>query len=185
MGRWLAIATIAASLPLGAQSAAACDGGSDNPMVSSESFGVAGCKQYAPRYHTRDYVGEGARGYTRYAGDDPMVWSDDQWRSSLMSGYARDYDNRYDFRFRRAGGQHVVKRIERVIIMDEQRDERMVVKPRARGPKIVTLGGVEPLEHARSAAHQCRGALILTWKAAVPRSKCVEHGPRDRVRRVP
>lgn len=156
-------------------------------MVSSESFGVGGCKRHAPRYHTSAYLGEDARGYVRRVSDDPMVWSDTRWRGTLFDGYARDSDDRYDRRFRREGDSvHVIRRVERIVIREApQLSSDAAVKPE--GPKLAfgqRNAETDRFERgARFVGNQCRGILVLRWTAGVPRSKCHEAG--GRIRRMP
>jgi hypothetical protein len=173
------------------QSAVARDGcpHSDNPMTSSEGFGVASCKRYVPRYHSRDHLGEGARGYARRPSADPMVWSDARWRSTLMGGYARARDRRYDLRFRRAvAGEHRIVRIEKLIVEGATHAEpssRQIVKPRGAKSAYLRRNAETDLLERGSAfvGSQCRGVLVLTWKAGVARSQCV--AGNTRIRRAP
>lgn len=156
-------------------------------MVSSESFGVATCRQRAPRYHTNNYLGEGARGYARRAAHDPMVWSDARWRGTLLGGYARNTNDRYDRRFRRSGGETlVVRRVERVVIRQAAALPAETVAQR-RGPKLAfgqRNAETQRFERgSRFVGNQCRGILVLRWTAGVPRSKCHEAG--GRIRRMP
>lgn len=157
-------------------------------MTWSEGYGASTCKVHAPRYHIRDFRGEGARGHARANSEDPMVWSDNQWRSTLMGGYARDYDSRYDRRSRRAAAN--VVRIERRVEIAIERGPAVEVagQPATRqGPKLVGLRGrvdIERMEQSsRFTGHHCRGILVLTWKAGVARSRCYD-GP-SRIRRAP
>lgn len=156
-------------------------------MVSSESFGVAGCKRRAPRYHTGTYVGEGARGYARPVSHDPMVWSDTRWRSTLFGGYAQDSDDRYDRRFRRGGSDvQVIRRIERIVIREAPRPSSGVaVMPK--GAKLAfgqRNADTDRFERgSRFVGSKCRGILVLRWTAGVPRSKC--HEASGRFRRAP
>lgn len=156
-------------------------------MVSSESFGVAGCKRHAPRYHSQDFRGEGARGYAARASEDPMVWSDARWRSTLFGGYARNSDDRYDRRFRRAGGDvRVIRRVERIVIQEApQISSNVTVQPKgaklAFGQRNAETDRFE--RGARFVGNQCRGILVLRWTAGVPRSKC--HEASGRIRRIP
>jgi hypothetical protein len=149
----------------------------DNPMASSEGFGMATCHNRGPRYFTTTHLGEGARGYARRVSSDPMVWSDAKWRSRLFGGYARTYDDKYDRRFRRTATpvRHVVRRIERVFVTSMTRLETtkaVLVKPR--GPKITNLRTRE------SIGHGCRGILVLRWGAAGERARCYENRRRIR-----
>jgi hypothetical protein len=159
---------------------------SDNPMTSSEGFGVASCKRYVPRYHSRDHLGEGARGYARRASSDPMVWSDARWRSTLMGGYARTSDRRYDLRFRRVVERRIV-RIEKLIVESTTPDQvsRQIVKPRGAKSAYLRRNAETDLLERGSAfvGSQCRGVLVLTWKAGVARSQCVAGDTR--IRRAP
>lgn len=185
MIRTLALAAALVSLTT-VQAAVASDcARSDTPMMSSEGFGVAACKQYAPREH----LGEGVRGYAR-AGSDPMVWSDARWRSTLMGGYARSGNGRYDRRFRRrmVDAPRIVRTIEAVVIArtpaPEPATERLAKR---RGPKFAYLrrkAETERLEQGSNfVGHQCRGILVITWKAGVARPQCLDSNAR--IRRAP
>lgn len=157
---------------------------SENPMSWSEGFGIASCKRQAPRHHSRDFSG-----YTRHVSEDPMVWSETTWRTSLM-GYARGNDDRFDRRTHRvAMGKPPIVRveIEKVIVADVPGEQPapQVVKPK--GPKISYLrkraDAERPERGADFVGHQCRGILVLTWKAGVARSKCLDS--RTRIHRAP
>lgn len=189
MNKWFAAALLSSLtvfLSDGASARSHC-ASSDSPMVSSESFGVAGCKRHAPRYHSQDFRGEGARGYAARASEDPMVWSDARWRSTLFGGYARNSDDRYDRRFRRAGGDvHVIRRVERIVIREAPRTSSDVtVQPKgaklAFGERNAETDRFE--RGSRFVGNQCRGILVLRWTAGVPRSKC--HEASGRIRRIP
>lgn len=152
-------------------------GRSDNPMVWGNGFGVSQCRAHKPRYHRDAFKGERARGYAQRS--DPLVWPDSQWGSTLFGGYARDYDSRYDRRFRRGGGHGVHRdvRIERRVEITVRDDlDFEVEKPKARraryissrtpgdmraGPGVLRFGG-----------HDCRGVLVLTWGSLGGKSRC-------------
>lgn len=163
-----------------------CAGSSTNPMVSSESFGVSGCKRHAPRYHTRDHLAERARGYTQHASSDPMVWSDTQWRSSLMGGYSPASDDRYDRRFRReAGDTRDVQVIERIIVLESVPPlERMKSRAKPPAPKRIRVGDdglAEIIENSsRFRGHRCSGILVLRWGAGGSRARCYNSSTRVR-----
>ena len=147
----------------------------DNPMVWSEGFGVSQCRAHRPRYHTRKHDGEAARGYA--APSDPMVWSDTQWRSTLMDGYSRNYDSRYDHRFRREKTEshrvRVEQRVEVTVLSDEAIAE---LDEQARGPKHLNVrtGGEFRSNRGvlRFGGHDCRGVLVLTWGSLGSKSRC-------------
>jgi hypothetical protein len=173
-------------VPIFDATAGACRGRDrDNPMVASEGFGVATCATRGPRYHSRDFRGESARGYMRRNVSDPMVWSDAQWRSTLMSGYARDDDSRYDRRFRRAapGGTRVVRSVARVIITNDTSATlaEAQVAPRRSMAMRVRDGETDVMENRSGfAGHKCSGILVLRWGAAGSRARC--HNDKGRVR---
>lgn len=147
----------------------------DNPMVWNEGFGVSQCRAHRPRYHTRKHDGESARGYA--AASDPMVWSDTQWRSTLMGGYSHTYDSRYDRRFRREhtapARVRVEQRIEVTIL-----DEAALPEPEetARGPKHLNMRTAGEFKTNRGVlrfgGHDCRGVLVLTWGSLGSKSRC-------------
>lgn len=183
MNRMLALA---ATVVLLLNTVAVADDGctdSENPMAWSEGFGVASCKRKAPRHRSRDFSG-----YARHVSEDPMVWSETTWRTSLMD-YTRGNDARFDRRFHRvATGKPPIVRIEieKVTITDTALEEQaQSVKPK--GPKIAYLRrsaeGDRSERGANFVGHQCRGILVLTWKAGVARSKCLDS--RTRIRRAP
>jgi hypothetical protein len=161
----------------------------DNPMVSSEGFGIATCHKRGPRYFTAAYLGESARGYARRVASDPMVWSDAKWRSRLFGGYARTYDDKYDRRFRRgAVAAHVARRIERVFVTATTHIETtQTLARKARGPKIAHLrssDGADMIENSSSfVGHRCSGILVLRWGAAGSRARCYES--KGRIRMAP
>jgi hypothetical protein len=115
-----------------------------------------------------------------------MVWSDARWRSSLMGGYARTYNDSYDRRFRRSGGAAHAQHRVRVVVskaMTVQTVEQRAEKPRrARLINMRTRGDAERyLENSsKFAGHRCNGILVLTWKAGGARSRCHESTGRIR-----
>jgi hypothetical protein len=147
----------------------------DNPMVWSEGLGVSQCRVHRARYHTRKHEGEAARGYA--SASDPMVWSDTHWRSTLMDGYSRNYDSRYDRRFRRerASGHHVriERRVELTILAD---DAIAALEEQAPGPKHLNMRTAGEFRTnpgvLRFAGHDCRGVLVLTWGSLGSKSRC-------------
>jgi hypothetical protein len=156
-------------------------------MVSSSSFGVAKCHARGPRYFTRSYLGEGARGYAQRTSSDPMVWSDSRWRSTLFGGYTRTYNDSYDRRFRAGASDDVrVRRDVRVIVRTtETAEEVEPAKPkRARLINMRTRGDAERyLENSsKFSGHRCNGILVLTWKAGGARATCHESKGRIRTR---
>lgn len=158
----------------------------DNPMVSSATYGLAKCHARGARYFTRAFLGEGARGYARRASSDPMVWSDARWRSSLMGGYARTYNDSYDRRVRRGAAALQARHVVRVVVtkaMTQETIEPKVEKPRrARLINMRTRGDAERyLENSsKFTGHRCNGILVLTWKAGGARSRCHESTSRIR-----
>jgi len=186
----LAIAALAVSaLTIGDAAARPCSRNHDNPMMTSDGFGVAHCAKRGPRYHTRDYLGEGARGYARRASSDPMVWSDAQWRSRLMGGYARDYDRRYDRRFRHSGPPEtrVVRALARVIITNAPSAEAVsepAKPPRSRLLHVRGTGNVDVMSNRSGfAGNQCPGILVLRWGAGGSRARCYTNQGRVRTLR--
>ncbi len=156
-------------------------------MVSSESFGVSTCHERGPRYHIHDYDGEAARGYVQIASSDPMVWVDDQWRSSLFGSYNETTSSGYDQRFRRAPAQ-IVKRVEKRLVMrdlEDERDAEEVIRPR--GPKHINVRTPGEMKTStgvlRFSGHDCRGVLVLTWGSLGSRSRCYDG--RSKIRTMP
>lgn len=159
----------------------------DNPMVSSESFGVAKCHARGARYFTRSYLGEGARGYAARVSSDPMVWSDSRWRGTLFDGYTQTYNDTYDRRFRQAEPEDtVVHRDVHVIVrtgIAVEPIDAVPAKPRrARLINMRTRADAERyLENSsKFSGHRCSGILVLTWKAGGARSQCHEGTGRIR-----
>lgn len=175
----LLAALVAAVSPiLVSQEAAAGSGcrASDNPMVWHEGFGVSRCTQL------------NARGTVRRASSDPMVWSDNRWRSTLFGGYRRDYDTRYDRRFRRAEVSPTrIVRVETVIVVDRQAEPAAAEATKNPGPKRAYLKRNAETDRwqkgSQAMGHRCSGILVLTWKAGVPRSQCFDND--NRIRRAP
>jgi hypothetical protein len=132
-------------------------------------------------------LGEGARGYARRVASDPMVWSDAKWRSRLLGGYARTYDDKYDRRFRRGAvaARYVTRRIQRGFVTATTHIETTEeLAPKRRGPKIARLrasDGADMIENSSSfVGHRCRGILVLRWGAAGSRARCYESTGRIR-----
>ena len=171
------------SLPAGAR-AEACAADPDDPMSWSESFGVAQCRTRAARYHADDYNGEKARGYADRS--DPMVWSDEQWRSTLFPGYARTYDDRYDRRVRREAPStaQTTLRVERQIDIKIVSDAEHAREERPRGPKLIRRHAPSDMKTTtgvlRFGGHDCRGVLVLTWGTLGSKSRCYSENGRVR-----
>jgi hypothetical protein len=143
--------------------------------------GVARCAKRGPRYHTDDFKGERARGYAKSS--DPMVWNDNQWRSTLFDGYARTYDRRYDQRVRpRPSAVKVDVRRERRVEIEIRNGAQADVEAKPRGPKhlnVRTRGEFRTNPGVlRFAGHDCRGILVLTWGALGSKSRCYDSGGR-------
>lgn len=159
----------------GAGMAQAC-GNPDDPMSWNEGFGVARCAERGPRYHTRDFKGEAARGYAGRS--DPMVWDDNQWRGTLFDGYARTYDRRYDQRTRPSHAPKVEVRHERRV--DIRIVESKTAEPEAkpRGPRLINMRTRSDMRTTpgvlRFGGHDCRGVLVLTWGTLGSKSRCYE-----------
>lgn len=157
-------------------------GDSDNPMVWDEGFGASQCRAHRPRYDARRPVGNAATDAS-----DPMVWSDKQWGSSLMGGYSRNYDSRYDLRYRRdQAAAHPVrfeKRVEVTILADDAVD---LVEESARGPKHLNMRTAGEFKAnpgvLRFGGHDCRGVLVLTWGSLGSKSRCHVGDPLRSVR---
>jgi hypothetical protein len=192
MGKTVLVAIVAfaiSALAIGDAAARPCSRDRDNPMVASDGFGVTRCAKRGPRYHTRDYLSEGARGYARRASSDPMVWSDARWRSRLMGGYARDYDHRYDRRFRRSepGEVRVARSVARVIITNARQAEAMSEPPKPPRSSLLQIrgrGAVDVMSNRSGfAGHQCPGVLVLRWGASGSRAHCYTNQGRVRTPR--
>jgi len=159
----------------------------DNPMVSNSSFGVAKCHARGARYFSRSYLGEGARGYASRASEDPMVWSDSRWRSTLLSGYAQTYNDRYDRRFRRAAHDDMMARLDvRVIVTTGPAIDSAESEPaKPRRARLINMRTRADAEHylqnsSKFSGHRCGGILVLSWKAGGARSQCYEGKGRVR-----
>lgn len=178
-------AVLATVMSLDDASARSRCGDSRSPMVTSQGYGVAACRGHAPRYYSRAHLGEGARGYMRRTSSDPMVWSDARWRSSLMGGYVRNTDSRFDRRFRHDGGGEirVVKHVERIVVIEEAAAPAKATPAKKRKSRLISLGGdrEEIIENSsRFRGHRCSGILVLTWGAGGSRARCYDE--RGRIR---
>lgn len=151
----------------------------DNPMVWSDGYGASQCRVHQPRYDSRDVARERTRGYAAAA--DPMVWSDTQWRSTLMGGYSRNTDSRYDRRFRREHAARPQVRNERQIEVTIRQGDA-ADEAGARGPKLLngrTRGEFKTTSGVlRFGGHDCRGVLVLTWGSLGGKSRCHENNSR-------
>jgi hypothetical protein len=180
--RWtLLFGLLAISMAAGAANAQSCGANPDDPMVWNEGFGVSSCRETRSRYHINDYEGEAARGYSQSS--DPMVWSDDQWRSTLFDGYSHNSDSRYDRRFRREADVAPPVAVEREVEVIVRQDGEASVKPaehrgwryvnRRTPPDTKTPNGV-----LRFDGHGCKGVLVLTWGKLGGKQRCYEGGAR-------
>jgi hypothetical protein len=151
----------------------------NDPMVTSESFGLSTCRERGPRYHIHDFAGEAARGYAQASSDDPMVWSSDQWRSDLMGGYSETSHAGYDNRFERGGhvGHHVVRKMVR-IKMDIDADNADVAIAKRKGARMVSLDGkirtAADTSITRGAHGRCQGILVIRYGEG---SRCLNRKP--------
>jgi hypothetical protein len=156
----------------------------DDPMAWSEGFGIGECRARAAGYHRDDYDGEQARGYADSS--DPMVWSDEQWRSTLFPGYARNYDDRYDRRSRREARSMAQQalRVERQVEISIVNDAEHADNERPRGPKLITPRAPSDMKTTtgvlRFGGHDCRGVLVLTWGTLGSKSRCYSGDGRVR-----
>jgi hypothetical protein len=154
----------------------------DNPMMTSESYGVALCRVHRERYRVRADRGHRPR---RTGADDPMVWSDHQWRSDLFAGYSRTYDDRYDRRGR-PEARHRLRThvVAEVLIASAPQPVTSRAKPVRRGPKLLsTRQSGNPKAGPgvlRFSGNSCRGVLVLTWGTLGARERCHEAGGRVR-----
>jgi len=171
----LAIAAIVGWTGVGARADERC-GDVSSPMVTSEGFGLGTCASRVPDYHRDDWAGHAPRGYARHASaDDPMVWSDDQWRTDLMNGTDLR-DDRYDRRFHRDSRPVVrIRRIEvhrafsRPIEMTVRRSEDRPLDLRQRRSRM----------SVKRAGHHCAtGVLVLTWTGTGEKARCLSSGRR-------
>ena len=144
-------------------------GDSENPMSSTEGFGVAQCRTYAPRYDARAVPAP--RHYA--SAEDPMVWSDDQWRTSLFD-YNETSNGAYDRRERQAAPQHMDVEIEPPAAVESGAEPVQAVKPR--GPKLMDARSRREIT-ARPGVlqfegHKCNGVLVLTVGEAGTIARC-------------
>jgi hypothetical protein len=167
--------------------AGSCGGDPDDPMAWSDGFGIGECRARAARYHRDDYDGQQARGYAESS--DPMVWSDDQWRSTLLPGYERAYNGRYDRRFRREArsGAPQALRVERQVEISIVNEAGHADNARPRGPKLIPPRAPSDMKTTsgvlRFGGHDCRGVLVLTWGTLGSKSRCYSGNGRVRAPR--
>lgn len=182
-------ALIGATLFAASAHAGTCRVDPIDPMSWSESFGVSTCKARGPRYDVRDFTGEGARGYAQASSDDPMVWSDDQWRSDLMGGYADDAPSGYDNRFHRE--RHVEQRIVRKNIRIMMDDDAEIALAKRKGARMVSLDGKirsnSDTTITRGAPGRCQGILVIRYGegSRCLNRKAVPLAPRGKLKDVP
>lgn len=156
---------------VGAAGPARSDCAGDSPMHFSERFGVATCRAHEPRYDS-----PASTAAVRFASaEDPMVWSDDQWRTSLFN-YNEATNGAYDRRARGPAPQRVEVEVERRVIDDERHAPVASAKPR--GPKIIDAGSRRQINARpgvlRFEGHNCRGVLVLTVGEAGTTARCKE-----------
>lgn len=167
---------IGATLLVASAEARDCRASSIDPMAWSQSFGVSTCRAKGPRYHINDFAGEAARGYMQASSNDPMVWSDDQWRSDLMGGYADDPHSGYDNRFERS--RHVERRIERHMRVIVTSDEDVVAIDKRKGPRMISLDGkirsYGDTDITRGSRSSCQGILVIRYGQG---SRCLNRKP--------
>ena len=156
----------------------------DNPMAWNEGFGASQCRVRRPRYHSHDYDGEGARGYT--AASDPMTWPDSQWHSTLMDGYSRTYDSRYDRRFRRESTGTQIRVERQIEVTIRQNGEAIAPEPQPRRPKLLNMRSASDFKAntgvLRFGGHDCHGVLVLTWGSLGSKMRCYTSGGRIKTR---
>lgn len=154
-----------------------CDD-SDNPMATSEGFGIARCAAHGRRYHIDDFAGERVHGYARHASnDDPMVWSDDQWRTDLMS-YSDVSDDRYDRRFHHmAKPLRVVRRVIHLFVTPIEATIRTAIRGEEKSFNLRTLIRDSRSSSAGGIGHSCpNGVLVLRWTGYREKAECVTSG---------
>jgi hypothetical protein len=159
----------------------------NDPMVSAESFGLSTCRDRGPRYHIHDFAGEAASGYGQASSDDPMVWSQDQWRTDLM-GFRENTNDGYDDRFHRARGvaQRVVRKIVRI-----EMDDDGAMSDKRKGPRMVSLDGkirtVAETSITRGAHGRCQGILVIRYGegSRCLNRKAVPTEPKGKLRTIP
>lgn len=163
----------------------------NDPMVSSESFGISTCRMHGPRFDIRDFDGEGARGYAETSSDDPMVWADDQWRSDLMGGYADSEHGGYDNRFRRERHveHHMVRKEIEVVMADDETDVAIAKRKSAR---MVSLDGKirgvsSDTTITRAIPGRCQGILVIRYGegSRCLNRKAVPVEPRGKLKIIP
>jgi hypothetical protein len=162
-------------------------GAADDPMTTSESFGLALCdRRSAPRYHRDDYSGRPQR---RMNSEDPMVWDARQWSGSLMTRFARGTDSRVDRRFRVHDGDGMVEIqirrtiAERWVSAVQESVERARPQVRVFGGNNNKLGARAPFVRAKKETCGGRGPAILVWTGARAERACAPVGVwRGRIR---
>jgi len=166
-----------------ASAGASCDDG-DNPMATSEGFGISRCAMHGRRYHIDDFAGERVRGYVRHTNsDDPMAWSDDEWRTDLMS-YSNVNDDRYDRRFHHVAPlTRVVQRIIHVYFAPPIEATIRTMGPE-HGASLKLRGSLRELDVRRAGplGHSCPdgGILVLRWTGYGERASCMSSRPMRR-----
>ena len=144
-------------------------GDSESPMAMTGEFGVSACRPHAPRYDAPVRSAEPAR----YASaEDPMAWSDDQWRTSLFD-YNETANGAYDRRGRATPQRAEVEIVKRVVV-EQKAAPTATVQPR--GPKLLDVQSRREIT-ARPGVlqfegHKCRGVLVLTVGEAGTIARC-------------
>lgn len=149
-----------------------------NPMATSDGFGIARCAMHGRRYHIDDFAGERVHGYARHASaDDPMVWSDGQWRTDLMS-YSNVSDDRYDRRFHHmTRPARVVRRVIHLFFAPIEATIRTALPGEGRSINLRTLLRNSGRSSARPMGHSCtNGVLVLRWTGYREKAECVTSG---------
>lgn len=184
MRLWIGLAFAAcAAFTTGAPASAGgfCSSSLD-PMATSEGYGASSCGSRLRRYHIDDFAGERVRGYVRHVSeDDPMVWSDDQWRSDLMS-YSDVSDDRYDRRFRHVQGpMRVVRHVVKIMVAPPIEAAIRTLIP-GRGFNTINMRGLEDRPHssARAIGRSCGGMLLLRWTGYRAKAECISSPPAKR-----
>ena len=143
-------------------------GDSESLMASSESFGLAQCRPHAPRYDAPASAPV-RRAYA--SAEDPMVWSDDQWRTSFF-GYDETSNGAYDRRQRAMPAPAPVVEVAPPVHVPTAAEPVRAVPP----PKVIdTRSRREVVSRPgvlRFEGHDCNGVLILTVGEAGTTARC-------------
>lgn len=106
------------------------------------------------------------------AADDainPMVWSQNQWRSDLFGEYARHHQ-------KRGARRYLDIRVETVTVEKIDAAEMIAREQSPRRARLILIGEANQrtatIRHVLGAERKCQGMLVLTWDGNRALSRC-------------